>query len=158
MTDTKWSGASEPGVEGDLMILVSQDKWIRLQGLVDDLKPVTSGTYMRPPTMFEGFLLSASTTSIYVAVGMAAIGVEDGRSLLPVIVVSLFQLIILGWHNATTTSMSVKGRVVSVSERKYYARRTDLTEELVKETGEDHWAIGLGMMKPEKERVQKVIL
>jgi hypothetical protein len=45
-----WKGAPEPGQRGDLLVLLSQDRWVRMQGLVDDLKAVTAG----------GSLLSAS--------------------------------------------------------------------------------------------------
>jgi hypothetical protein len=44
-----WKGKLEPGVKGDLLVLLSEDRWIRMRGLVDDLKAVTSGQiYISP--------------------------------------------------------------------------------------------------------------
>lgn len=45
--ESGWHGQEEPGVEGDLLILLSQDRWVRMKGSVDDLKAVTSGAWLR---------------------------------------------------------------------------------------------------------------
>jgi hypothetical protein len=51
-------GALEPGVNGDLLVLLSQDRWVRIRGLVDDLKAVTSASWLRETTAAE----SSATT------------------------------------------------------------------------------------------------
>lgn len=53
-----WKGALEPGAKGDLLILLSQDRWIRLRGAVDDLKAVTSGQWLREPSFAESALVA----------------------------------------------------------------------------------------------------
>jgi hypothetical protein len=42
-TQIGWKGALEPNVKGDLLVLLSQDRWVRMKGMVDDLKAVTAG-------------------------------------------------------------------------------------------------------------------
>lgn len=39
---------------------------------------------------------------------------------------------------------------------KAYARRLVMVEELIKESGRDDWAIGMGMIVPSADRAQKV--
>ncbi|KAL1961702.1 hypothetical protein VTN77DRAFT_1306 [Rasamsonia byssochlamydoides] len=63
--DVGWKGASEPGVRGDLLVLLSQDRWVRLQGAVDDLKAVTSGQWMRDRTFVEDILSALATLLVY---------------------------------------------------------------------------------------------
>jgi hypothetical protein len=54
-------GALEPGVKGDLLVLLSQDRWVRIRGLVDDLKAVASGSWLRKPTALEQFMTTLAT-------------------------------------------------------------------------------------------------
>ena len=56
-----WKGVKEPGVNGDLLILLSQDRWIRLQGPVDALKAVTAGQWLRDTTFWESSLTAIAT-------------------------------------------------------------------------------------------------
>ncbi len=41
-----WKGAEEEG-RGDLLIVLNQDRWIRLQGDISDVKRVTAGQWLR---------------------------------------------------------------------------------------------------------------
>ncbi|KAG7443752.1 uncharacterized protein BT62DRAFT_313085 [Guyanagaster necrorhizus] len=66
-----WKGKKEPGVEGDLFILLSQDRWVRLQGLVDDLKAVTAGQWLRGETAEEGFSVGFATLLVYACAALA---------------------------------------------------------------------------------------
>ncbi|KAK0224913.1 hypothetical protein EDD85DRAFT_230470 [Armillaria nabsnona] len=50
-----WKGAIETG-DGDLLILLSQDRWVRLQGTINDLKAVTAGQWLRDLSAPECFL------------------------------------------------------------------------------------------------------
>ena len=56
-----WFGVSEPGVRGDLLVLLSQDRWVRIQGLVDDLKAIASGQWLRDMTFIESCLVNFAT-------------------------------------------------------------------------------------------------
>ena len=40
-------------MKGDLLVLLSQDRWVRIRGLVDDIKPIVSGAWLRDATTLE---------------------------------------------------------------------------------------------------------
>jgi hypothetical protein len=65
-----WKGIREPGVHGDLLILLSQDRWIRMQGLVDDLKAVSSGQWLSDAGFAESMTTSAATLLVYLAAAL----------------------------------------------------------------------------------------
>lgn len=56
-----WYGAPEPGVKSDLLVLLSQDRWIRIQGATDDVKAVTAGQWLGEPTFIESSLVALAT-------------------------------------------------------------------------------------------------
>ncbi|KAF8509245.1 hypothetical protein JB92DRAFT_523050 [Gautieria morchelliformis] len=66
-----WKGAEEKGGRGDLLVTLSQDRWVRMQGLVDDLNAVTAGQWLRDETTVEGFATSFATLLVYVAAAVA---------------------------------------------------------------------------------------
>ena len=66
-----WKGAPEPGVSGDLLVLLSQDRWVCMRGLVDDLKALTSGQWLRNETSVEGFAMSFATLLVFVSAALA---------------------------------------------------------------------------------------
>lgn len=55
-----WSGAPDMG-KRDLLILVSQDRWIRMQGKAEDIKAVTAGQWLRQPTFAEEVVTAMGT-------------------------------------------------------------------------------------------------
>ena len=63
-----WHGQSEPGVQGDLLVLLSQDRWVRIQGPGDDLKAVTSGAWMRDASTIEGWMEAWAKVCVYASV------------------------------------------------------------------------------------------
>ena len=69
-----WKGASEPGVQGDLLVLLGQGKWIRLCGLVDDLKMVISGQWLRDPIFAESLLESLGKLHGYITLEQCPTG------------------------------------------------------------------------------------
>jgi len=152
-----WKGAPEPGVRGDLIVLVSQDRWIRITGLVDDIKTVTSGQWMRNPTDIEGFAVSAATVLVY---GTAAVmGAASPTGSAVILALLLVEATLLGLSNSVAQRCVMFGRAIStVGKPKPYHRRTDLVRELVEETGRDDWAIGLGMMVPKAGEARGVVL
>jgi hypothetical protein len=62
-----WQGAEEPGV----IILLSQDRWIRMKGDVDDVKAVTSGQWLRDETSVDSWITAFATIIIYFDVALA---------------------------------------------------------------------------------------
>ncbi|OCK79938.1 hypothetical protein K432DRAFT_353940 [Lepidopterella palustris CBS 459.81] len=145
---TFWAGASEPNVQGDLLILLSRDRWVRMRGLVDDLKAVTSGEWLRDPTVMESFAINFATLLVYSSVIVS----ENCSNLgsLVILMLLLASTAILGMSNLLLPKQRMHDRVISVvGEPVKYKRRLDLAKQLIKETGRDDWAVGLGMIVPE---------
>lgn len=152
-----WKGAPEPGVKGDLLILLSQDRWIRMQGDVDDLKAVASGQWLSEMSNVESVGASTATMLVYGSAVLAFNTSTVGSLLLAGLLLGSAAL--LGMCNMATTKLRMFGRVLQVEgEPKRYARRLRMVEELIGESGRDDWAIGMGLIVPSTEKVQKVIL
>ncbi|KAF2770422.1 hypothetical protein EJ03DRAFT_67604 [Teratosphaeria nubilosa] len=144
-----WKGASEPGTQGDLLILLSADRWIRMRGAVDDLKAITSGQWLREPTFIESSLTAFSTLLLYLDAALAGNAKQDGKLLLLVLLFCSVGL--LGLANQYTDKFKMYDRLVQVKgEPQKFARRLDLAKKLIKETGREDWAIRLGMIAPTK--------
>ncbi|KAK3671510.1 hypothetical protein LTR78_008609 [Recurvomyces mirabilis] len=146
-----WKGAKEDNEAGSLMILLSQDRWIRMKGSVSDLKAVTSGQWLRDVTATEDSLSNCSTLLIYLNVIVAVNAEHHSKMLL--IVLLLCSAALLGIANLSvesTGSFTMAGRAIKTSGKpKKYERRLHMAEELIKETNRRDWAEGLGMVKPE---------
>ncbi|KAK4569656.1 hypothetical protein LTR86_003421 [Recurvomyces mirabilis] len=146
-----WKGAKEDNEAGSLMILLSQDRWIRMKGSVSDLKAVTSGQWLRDMTATESSLAACSTMLIYLNVIVAANAEHHSKMLLIVLLVCSAALLgIANLSMESASSFSMAGRVIKADgEPKMYERRLHMAEELIKETNRRDWAEGLGMVKPE---------
>ncbi|OGM49371.1 hypothetical protein ABOM_003599 [Aspergillus bombycis] len=142
-----WSGASEPGVVGDLLVLLSQDRWVRITGYVDDLKAVTSGEWLRDMTWVENAVSGFTTLLVYFNVALASNAKLSGQVLLLLLFAGTAGL--LGLVNMLTQGFQMHGNLITVDgPRRQYRRRLDLAETLIKETGRDDWAVRLGMINP----------
>ena len=147
-SSTFWAGASEPGARGDLLILLSRDRWIRMRGLIDDLKAVTSGEWLRDPTGLENLATNCATVLVYIATVISGNCSSIGS--LVILLLLLSSAVLLGASNILLTTQTMHGRVICVvGEPVKYERRLILAKQLIKETGRDDWAIGLGMIVPE---------
>lgn len=153
-TAPSWHGASEPGIKGDLLILVSQDRWVRMRGLVDDLKAVTSGSWLREleyPVLMQAFEWAARVLVYFAVVVLANARWESKIVLMVDLFVSHGVLVLL---NAGAKELKLNNRKIKMSDKeggiKSYKRRLDLAQELVKETGRSDWAIRLGMINPKQ--------
>jgi len=145
---TDWKGAPEPGVYGDLLILVSQDRWIRMRGLVDDLKAVTSGQWLQDMTAIESFAAAGATLLVYVTAALSANATTFGNIMLMALL--FVEVGLLGLSNKLLRGLHLHERVVTVTRGpKKYNRRLDLAQELISETGRRDWAVGLGLVTPE---------
>ncbi|KAG2008358.1 hypothetical protein CC2G_013796 [Coprinopsis cinerea AmutBmut pab1-1] len=142
-----WKGAPEPGVMGDLFVLLSQDRWVRIQGTVDDLKAVTAGQWLRDEQTIESFFTALATLLVYLSAALAPNTSTVGSLIIAVLI--LTSVALLGLANSLTRDLMMFGRTLRVSEGpKAYARRLDLAKELVEQSGRDDWAIGIGMILP----------
>ncbi|SJL14835.1 uncharacterized protein ARMOST_18306 [Armillaria ostoyae] len=142
-----WKGASEKG-DGDLLILLSQDRWVRLQGPVDDLKAVTAGQWLRDLTAIESFAVMCATMLVYVSAILAFNASTIGSLLIAGLLLSTVALLTL--CNSSTQCLQMCDRVirrVRISER--YPRRRVLADQLVAEMGRKDWAIGMGLVLPD---------
>lgn len=142
-----WKGKPEPGVRGDLLILLSQDRWVRMTGLVDDLKMVTSGEWLRSMDFVESSVVGFAAALVYVAAALAANASQAGKLLFAL------QLLVSGTclaiSNHLNASSSMHGCVLEkMGVPKKYERRQTLADELIEETGREDWAIRLGMIVP----------
>ncbi|EXJ63864.1 hypothetical protein A1O7_00199 [Cladophialophora yegresii CBS 114405] len=160
-----WHGAPEPGVHGDLLILLSEDRWARMSGLVDDLKAVTSGRWLasRRRDGAAGVVsLSASTlmdclewtAAMMVWVEVVVLGGASDLEKAMLVGTVVAGHLILVYENARAAQMVMKGRVVNVAKGpsavKRYVRRLDMARELIREVGRSDFAVRLGLINPEQ--------
>ena len=140
-----WKGAPESGVKGDLLVLLSQDRWVRMMGMVDDLKAVTAGQWLRDQTTVEGFATAAATLIVYSAAALAGNSSKVGSLIIATLL--LVSVGLLGLCNALTRDLQMYEYKVHVAtEPKKYSRRLDMANDLIEETDRDDWAIGMGLI------------
>ena len=138
-----WFGAPEPGVQGDLFILLSQDRWVRIRGQVDDLKALTSGTWLSEPTTFDTFLDAVAKLLVHANVAVA--GRATNAGVCTIVAMLLVNNGLLALDNLRTRKLNMYGRTMeAVGAPKKYFRRRDLAEQLIKESGRDDWAVAMG--------------
>ena len=143
-----WQGQSEPGQLGDLFVLLSYDRWVRIQGEVDDLKAVTSGRWLRRPTTFEEVMSGCATLLAYAAPALAANATLSGHIIIAILLVGNFAA--LATANCLTTALRMKGKTLQVQGvRRAYERRSVLASELIAESGRSDWAIAMGLIPGE---------
>ena len=148
IASASWKGVLEPGIRGDLLVLLSRDRWIRMQGLVDDLKNVTSGQWLRDANFAETMTTSAATLLVYLAAALMINASKIGQIILLTLFVVSFSL--LGLCNYSVDSLQMNGCTVRLKQQPVaYSRRLDLAHQLIKESGRKDWAIRLGMIVTE---------
>nr|OQO23043.1 hypothetical protein B0A51_10078 [Rachicladosporium sp. CCFEE 5018] len=144
--DIDWHGASEPGVRGDLFILLSYDRWVRIKGDVDDLKAITSGRWLREATALEEALSGVATLLAWGSPMLAATASSRGHIVILGLLVCNAALLFLA--NVETKGLQMKGKMARVEVRRKYERRRILAEELIEESGRDDWAIAMALIPP----------
>lgn len=151
-----WKGVKEPGVKGDLLILLSQDRWVRLQGPVDALKAVTAGQWLRDTTFWENSLTAIATLMIYINAAVTTNASQAGE--LIIMALLLLSVSLVATSNERQESLYMHGYKIQVDgQPKKYARRLDLANELIKTTGRDDWAIRLGMINQKADDATKTV-
>lgn len=143
-----WHGQREPEQLGDLFILLSYDRWVRIKGEVDDLKAVTSGRWLRRPTTFEDVMSAGATLLAYAAPAVAANATLKGQIIIAVLL--LCNAAALAIANYLTPSLRMKGKILRIhGPRKAYERRSVLAGELIAESGRSDWAVAMGLIPGE---------
>ncbi|KAJ4171883.1 hypothetical protein NW754_007478 [Fusarium falciforme] len=147
-----WSGAKEGFVTGDLLVLLSRDRWVRIQGKVDHLKAVTSGQWLRDQRDVEGWMTALATLAVYLAAALVSNATQFGKILILVHLGGSAGLLAVA--NSTTKNILVMhGHSLAVQEsRSKYQRRKELILELIKETGRYDWALSMDVIKEEDIR------
>lgn len=145
-----WHGQSEPGQMGDLLVLLSQDRWLRIKGPVDDLKAVTSGQWLRDQTFFESILSGFATFLVYSDAVLAANMTDTGILILFLLLITSAGLLAI--TNEYTTAFCMHGCTIQVQDRtERFGRRLGLVEALRQEkdrnvTGMESAFVQLGMV------------
>jgi hypothetical protein len=143
-----WHGQGEPGQLGDLFILLSYDRWVRIRGEVDDLKAVTSGRWLRRPTAFEEMISGCATSLAYAAPTLSANATLEGQVIIAVLL--LGSAAALASANYLTTEFRMKDKTLQVQGvRRAYKRRSILASELIAESGRSDWAVAMGLIPGE---------
>ena len=127
-----------------------------MQGMVDDLKAVTSGQWLREMNFVESSIAAFATVLVYLDAALASNVDQAGKVILLVLLIASAG--ILAVANETTQMLQMHGRVIKVDgARKKYKRRLDMVEELVKESRRDDWAKRMGMIvsKANEKHAQK---
>lgn len=133
---------------GDLLIILSQDRWIRMQGTINDLKAVTAGQWLRESEKPESFAVSFGTLLVYCAAALAGNASTVGSLLMACLL--LFSVGVLGLSNAATRTLHMFGHTVSPTEPGpiRYPRRLAMVDALLQEWPDKKWAINMSLMSP----------
>ncbi|KAK0491881.1 hypothetical protein EDD18DRAFT_529372 [Armillaria luteobubalina] len=141
-----WKGAIEDG-DGDLLILLSQDRWVRLQGSINDLKAVTSGQWLRDLSAAENFAVMFATTVVYTAAIVAFNASTFGSLLIGGLLLCSVALLTL--CNSLTQCFKMYNCIVRMDGKPVrYRRRLEMAEKLVDESKREDWAVGMGLILP----------
>lgn len=143
-----WKGKKEDG-DGDLLILMSQDRWVRLKGTINDLKTVTAGHWLRGQTSEESFAVGLATLLVYASAALAGNASTVGS--LHIACLLLCSAALLSLCNSSTECMQMFGCVVRrKGDRTDYAQRLDMVKDLVRESRRGDWALAMGLIKSEE--------
>ena len=131
---TGWHGEPEPEVKGDLLVLLSQDRWVRLRGDVDDLKAVTSGQWLKDQTFFQSSVSAVATVIVYANAALASNVRDAGKLILFLLLIGSAGLLAVA--NEWTYKLVMHGCTVEMDgKREVFGRRLKLVEKLLKEEG-----------------------
>ncbi|SJL14847.1 uncharacterized protein ARMOST_18319 [Armillaria ostoyae] len=160
-----WKGTKEMGA-GDLLIVLSQDRWVRLRGELPDIKRVTAGQWLRDENRVESLAVGFATLLVYAAAALAGNASTIGSLLIAVLLLCCVAL--LAVCNSLTRRLQMYDCIVQEEKslRKQYDGRLDMVKDLVAEEikhasekgghagGQDdresdlgEWAISMGLIK-----------
>jgi hypothetical protein len=170
-----WKRA-EKGARGDLLVTLSQDRWVRMQGLVDDLKAETSGQWLCEETVVEGFATGFGTLLVYVSAEVATnvpllptcssvastCTLADARSGCVMsdswACLLLISAALLRLCNSLTKDLRMCNRIVfTTGEATKYTRRPELAEELITTSGREDCAMSMGLILSPVNSVRKIL-
>ncbi len=139
-----WKGKKEDG-NGDLLIVLSQDRWVRLKGTTNDLKAVIAGYWLRGQTSEESFTVAFATLLVYASAALAGNATTVGS--LHIACLLLCSAALLSLCNSSTQCLQMFGRVTrSTGGLKGYDKGLDMVEELIRETGKTGWVVSMQLI------------
>lgn len=149
----QWKGGQESeGEDGDVLVILSQDRWVRMRGGLQDIKTVTAGQWMRDQTPSEGFVSAFATLLVFVS---SALGVNASTAGSLIIAVLLFlSAPIRALCNALTTDLHMFGRRLYVDKTigpQKLDRKREMVEYLTEQSERDDWAVGMELI-PDPDR------
>ncbi|KAI9672142.1 MAG: hypothetical protein M1831_001955 [Alyxoria varia] len=150
--DANWHGKKEAG-GSRLLILLSQDRWMQIHGLTNDVKRITSGQWLRERTFLETSLEGLSIVLVYLSAALASNSSQVGKII--ILVLFMVNAGLLTLSNETQDALHMKGLILKEDGMpKSYDRRLSMADELIKENGDkDDWATKIGLINKSSERV-----
>ena len=142
--DAQWHGTKEPGKYAELLVLMSQDRWFRIRGLVDDLKAATSGQWLRESTIVESAMEGLGTVLVYVSAALASNGTQVGK--ITILILFMVNAGLVTASNGLTDVLYMKNLIVQKDGAKSYNRRLEMAQELLSESKQKEWALKLGLV------------
>ncbi|PLB46085.1 hypothetical protein P170DRAFT_449626 [Aspergillus steynii IBT 23096] len=146
----KWSGAVEADRPGDLLVLLSQDRWIKIVGDINQIKAVSSGQWLQDMSAPESWMAAFATVLVYLNAALASNASQFGKVLL--ILLLIVSAGLLAAANQWTDQLQMHGYVLELAkgETKAYERRLHMVKDLVEQyDGNPDWALRLGLINPE---------
>ncbi|KAK0451152.1 uncharacterized protein EV420DRAFT_1646231 [Desarmillaria tabescens] len=161
VADSKdWKGGDEkPEAKGDLLVILSQDRWVRLRGQLYVVKRVTAGQWLRDENRVESLAVGIATLLVYAAAALAGNASTVGSLLIALLLLCSVASLALG--NSFTYRLQMYNCIVQEDKtlEKTYERRSVMVEDLIVEEinntrGQDdresdpgEWAIQMGLIK-----------
>ncbi|KAK0219189.1 hypothetical protein IW262DRAFT_1231105, partial [Armillaria fumosa] len=134
-SDSKgWKGGDEKKSEdGDLLVVLSQDRWVRLQGKLSDVKRVTAGQWLRDEDRVESLAVGVATLLVYAAAALAGNASTTGSLLIALLL--LCSVALLALCNSLTHRLQMYDCIVQEDKslRRRYNRRLEMVKALVEE-------------------------
>ncbi|PBK68176.1 hypothetical protein ARMSODRAFT_958316 [Armillaria solidipes] len=144
----EWKGAPEDG-DGDLLILLSQDRWVRLQGSLHDIKTVTAGEWLRDRSTVESFFVALATLLVYITAALAGNASTMGSLLIACLL--LCSAALLGLCNSWTGCLQMCECIVrkeGMSNR--YKRKLDMVDDLIRVSEKNKWAYVMALKRHDR--------
>lgn len=142
-----FKGAREPDdLDGKILVVLGNDRWVRMEGKLNDIKAVTAGLWLAEPQTEETFAVSTATLLVYCSAALAGNASTVGSLLLACLL--LISGGILGLSNASTTTLQMYDRVLTnvPQSTKRYGRRREMVVDMKKEHKTEHWAHNMDLI------------
>ncbi len=162
----RWKGAEEKDRQEVLLVVLSQDRWIRVEGQLSDVKQVTAGQWLRDEDRVESLAVGIATLLVYAAAALAGNASTVGSLVIAWLL--LCSVALLALCNSFTDRLQMYDCIVRGEKgTKTYDRRLAMVEELIEEEvrlwnndlvikSEDRepgdWAVDMALIKRSKLR------